>query len=276
MLKELVDRLLEVGRSERSVVPVYETPFEKVVLVEGSRETVPRHFSRVHYFNGLESLVAWLNDPNFVESDDLEYPAAATRPREADLGGAVFVGFATNCPVILGVPFYGSPRELSCRMDLELSEEFQALLEFSQGMGPVELRKELVTRLDGCFDGLLLRAVQEIRVSKEGMSHLKIDQLGVTSEKGESAIRVTYPHAENGGGVPFTLPSDWLWRGRLWDEFDREVEIPCRLEIQAGEGLRYIMHPSRVDTHVRLAREALVAQLRGQLAPRYRVYDGSF
>ncbi|MEN6536478.1 MAG: hypothetical protein ABFD89_22675 [Bryobacteraceae bacterium] len=253
MLKEFFDRLREVGAEPRLV---HTDDLKTVFSINGDLKEisiVPP--LRGHKFTSLEGLIDYLN------SD-----------RSGIGTGVVFVGETQ----ILAELAYMERRRETAGTALRESEEFRGLMELTKGVAQKRLWELLVTVLfDSMNKGLLLQ-IQNLGVKIEKDGEISIQRSGLTDAKVSAKMTITCAKAgkaDERGEVNL----DWTWKGRIWECWDREFEIPLTLELNVDEGLRFIFHPNRLETRLREARLALAAHLQGKLnSERFRVYEGTF
>jgi hypothetical protein len=135
-------------------------------------------------------------------------------------------------------------------------------------MGGVDQRtlwRLLVTDLADAMDNELFLSVGKIQVAAKRGSDVEIDVSGLSNESSESRIEVRFPQNAQGDMKSAQIQTDWSWKGRIWECFEREYEIQLRLELKVDEGLAFHFHARRLQQVLRDARRELVTHVRDEV-----------
>jgi hypothetical protein len=255
MLKELVEKLLDTGRELSGIETVFEDSIRIVKRVNGEiRQYAVEDRRQVHSFGSLEGLLA------FVNSAHCGWP------------GVIMV----NEKGIFVDPSYETNRDDRLTMPATFSDAYKALGKLAQGIGQRNLWRLLVTDLAEAIRpaGKLLSFIQGVNIRAESKNEVTISAAGETDQSGGSVLTVTYP-GKGGASAEARIDVEWTWRGRIWDTFAKEYEIPLRLEIVPGsEGVLFTFHPRCLSDVLRRMRLDLVAEIAEKIPKHYSVYEG--
>jgi hypothetical protein len=258
MEKDAYEYLIEeIGQKLPQVIDVHDDGEEetKLILSGPGRESMLKAFkkeapARRHKFASLAGFVGYLNSKHCEE------------------GGVVFVG-----PTVAHADLrYQSSARHQVDLTLAKAEEFDALTRLGGGVGQKDLWRLLVSKLHGCLPEALLLAVASINVKGAIAANVEIEHTGL-SQGGTSEQIVV-----NMGTSQAPVNVNWQWKGRIWECFDREFTVDLRLEIAMEDAApKFTFHAQRLETVLREAREALVAELETTItAGRFLVFEGTY
>lgn len=252
-LVALFERILAKGRETERVVTVHETPDKITKMVYGKDGyEAPVDYDKdpidwSHTMNSLEGFIAFVNSAHVGDK------------------GCVFV----NDERVYADLNYQERGHKSCKLPLQQSDELEAVMEMTKGVGQKRLWQLLITKLPGCIDDSLLLAVGNVSMHSKSSSEVEIKTSGVVS--GGRGASVTVSMA---GQSTEEIRVDWTATVRIWDCFDKKFEIPLRLVISASDDLlKFTFHPIRLDNVFRSARADLVKHL-DKAVKNFDVYDG--
>jgi hypothetical protein len=239
---------------------IHEDYATKTVLVNGVEKTFNKtRFHRDHMFFSVAGLMDYLKSKANESTSDEFNP------------GVVFVGVDS-----LQVDMqYGSNETHVAKMPLGYSEEYKALRQLMNdpGVAQKKLWKLLITALADSMDKSLLLSIQNIKVNQKSDSNVEINALGVSNASASRSLQITYP-GKNGASENAEIPVDWTFKGRIFEAFDKEYEIPLRLEVHTDDGMTFQFHPRRLEKILTQCRLDLVDVLQAQVPSNFTVHEG--
>lgn len=269
---ESLKYLVDIGRQEKKVVPVFEDDWQITQLVYSDGNWHIETFAkpgpkRHHVFRTLESFMNYTNAqipvPSVVE-EDVSYD-----------GYVIFVDDGK----VEALFDYRGHREEKERISLPLvrADEYGALLDIKDDENPItqrDLWKLLISNLDGCLDPALMVAISQINLQAERIKNCQIDTTGISQSSDRNQVRLVFSGAK--GDVSTSIPTDWTWKGRIWECFDRTYEIGLRMEVrQNGDTLGFVFHPRRLASVYQKAKMDLVRDIKSRLIHTIGVYEGT-
>lgn len=235
---------------------VLDQPDSVTIAINGATQEIDKTVAtRKHQFKTLGGFMDYLNSGH-CKSDN----------------GVVFVGSGV---VLADLQYQVPGAEHTAALQLEFSEEYNALQKLFKGVGQRELWRLLITSLDGCLPPDLLLQVGSIKIEDSKNVNSKIQNSGL-SEKATSAVMKMSTVDGKGNPQQYEIGLDWLWNGRIWEALDHQFGIPIRLELDV-EGPKFTFHPRRLETILRDARMLLISELTKGLSGtegRFTVHEG--
>ena len=273
MLRDFLDRLIQLGHDRVQITTVDDSPDARVkqVLVDGVKRG-DRYIEhrlppkKTHSFDTLVGLTSYLNSDHctFAQGDK-------------DIRGQKHIVFVGGEFVTANLS-YSSNCVQAAYLNLDLAEEFLALLKLGNGVGQKTLWRLLVTHLSGCFSDALLLAISDLSLTATEESAATIEELGGGEESSSRRAEITFPSRKTGDTeTKKTIEVDWVYTGRYRECFQQQIVVRVRLEIAIENGSpRFYFHPMGLPTIMREYREALADHLRNELkAERYTIHEGT-
>lgn len=253
MTQEALEYLHGSG-SEFNVV--LDEPAAVTIAINGATHTIKKEVAkRKHQFKTLGGFIDYMNSSHC----------------KAD-SGVVFVGSGV---VLADLKYQVPGAEHTAALQLEFSEEYNALQKLFKGVGQRELWRLLITSLDGCLPPDLLLQVGSIKIEDSKNVSSKIQNSGLADHAASAVMKMSTVDGK-GNPMQYEIGLDWTWNGRIWEAFDYQFPIPIRLELDV-EGPKFTFHPRRLETILRDARLLLIGELTKGLSAtegRFTVHEG--
>lgn len=218
MLKDAIERLVQLGQNTKQVVDVHHgtDTVTKLVLEDG----------RYH--------VREFPNPDVEHEHDLDDLPSLSR-FIADKPATVFVNM-THVEVDRN---YGGHRQDRALMALVKSDEWNALEACAEGVGQKELWRLLVSKLAGCYDESLLMYIRSVKITDDNQGKVEISTVGSVSSSAGRIIKVRM------GAEEKDIPETWKFSVRVWNQMSLSYDVDTRLEIDT-EKAKFIFHPIRL------------------------------
>ena len=172
---------------------------------------------------------------------------------------------------------YGSHSGAKCNLQMDHSEEYEALVKLFEGVSQKELWRILVTELHGCVEPELLLMIGGLEIAGGDKFQVRIDHTGLSESTGSSAF-VVNTLAADGSPSQARIKCDWSWTGRVWKCFPEQCRIDLRLELVKLKdgGVAFVFHPRRLSEVMDAHRAALVDALKGMVPENVTVHEGTY
>ncbi len=256
MIQEALEYLVTTGKQLCSVIDVHSNSDETIKLVNATVSTFKAEpWCWNHKFGSLSGLLSFVNSAHC-----------------ADRTGVIWV----NRNGITVHPSYETNRSDRLALPATFSDAWNALQQLTHSIGQRNLWRLLVTDLAEAMPptGALLALIQNIKIKSASADEVTIGASGETSQAGASSLMVTYP-GKTGASAEARIDVNWLWKGRIWDTFEKEYEVNLRLELVTGpEGLTFTFHPRSIQDVLRQMRLDIVEQVQAKLPKHFTVYEG--
>jgi len=117
------------------------------------------------------------------------------------------------------------------------SPEYRALCCLGSSVPQKQFWTMLATVLFGHIDRGLATAISQIKVKATADTNSSLNEIGITTGKDGSESLVDQFLDTQGKGVHTAdIPVEWVWHGRIWEAYDVEFEISCRLIVEFVDG----------------------------------------
>lgn len=134
---------------------------------------------------------------------------------------------------------YGGHHVNRAKMPLVESDEWAALTELAKGVSQKILWRLLVTKLAGCVDDSLLLHIRSVKLSDDANAKAEISDVGSVSGAKARSLSVRT------GAEEKTIPVDWTFNVRVWNQLSIAYGVNTRIEIDAEKGI-FHFHPIRL------------------------------
>lgn len=211
-----------------------------------------------HSFKTIEGLVDYLKSPHCSEE---ALPANAT---PIIMVGSEFIN--ANLAE-------GQYNIHTADLVLTASAEWRALQTLERGVGQAKLFDLLANELYGCFDPTLYMTIKQINYKKTEEAQVSIDTFGMKDGSASIVQKISFP-GKNGERNSLDIAEEWEWKGRIWDSWDEEFTVTCRLTMDTSSGLMFKFTPRRPETVLRKAHLDLVEMIKGQIPEHMTCHEG--
>lgn len=260
-LKAALQYLTRELPAKPQLITVSETWEEETrVLIDGCGKATEYHVPieappRMHNFSTLQGFLDYLNSLHCQSGNHV-----------------VFVG-STLVDARLG--YLVQPINDRVALRLEYSEEYAALTSLFQQNKAKTVWKLLANALAGAFQPALMAMISQLDIKGSATEKVTVDATGIVANSKDSHFTVSYTDSDGTQDLPISV--EWDWSGRIFEAFDHEVVIPCRLELSIKDGgLLIEFIPRRLAEVLRLNQEALVDRIKSSVPANVNVYEGTY
>ena len=193
------------------------------------------------------------------------------RPEKTKQDIAVFVN-REEARAIIG---HDARRPDHARMDMCWSQEYDALQRVFRGVSQKDFHGLLRGPMAGCMDKPLLMQMGEMNVASNNQQSCSITPAGITTESESATLKVSFKNPR--GEDEAEIETDWTWTGRLFEAWDKEVEIPVVLDISTQhDNVMFTLVPERVQAIIDRYMDELADHLNTETHENVRVYSGKW